>query len=244
MYVEPFCGMMGVLLTGSANIEIANDLDGHIITWWKALRDQPDEFARRLKCTPHSEQLYDEATEYLDKGNGDGSLEHAVHVHVKLAYGIVQSMNRTGFADGLRRNSSGVSRGRPFRDSEHVSALSDRIKNVTLLNRDAVDIVKKVRDNEHCMIYCDPPYQGHVGEVYAKGFDLDVFTEAVTGAKAKIAISGYPGDFDHLEGFQRHEFQSISWMAVRNKQDDRTRTECLWINFDAANVRQPNLFDD
>jgi hypothetical protein len=48
-FVEPFCGSLAVLLGrpgGAGKIETANDLDGHLVNFWRSIVFQPDEAAR------------------------------------------------------------------------------------------------------------------------------------------------------------------------------------------------------
>lgn len=245
-YVEPFCGMMGVLLTGKAKFEIANDLNHNIVTWWKVLRDQPDEFHYALKYTPDSELLWMDALDYIKNERGDGSIEHAVHVHILLAKAINpalgEKLGSIGYRNNLHRNpkSKLVLK---FRDRQYVERMSERLQNVQLLNKDALEIVQRVRTFENTMIYLDPPYAGKVGEAYGMGFDTNRLSELLVGAKARIAISGYLGDFDHLEseGFIRKEFCATSRLS-RMSGKDHARTECLWINFADRRDMQLDLF--
>ena len=45
-YVEPFGGSLAVLLAKPrSRMETVNDLDGDLMTFWRVLRDQPDELA-------------------------------------------------------------------------------------------------------------------------------------------------------------------------------------------------------
>ena len=46
-YVEPFAGSLAVLLAKPrSRMETVNDLDGDLMTFWRVLRDQPEELAR------------------------------------------------------------------------------------------------------------------------------------------------------------------------------------------------------
>jgi DNA adenine methylase len=54
-YVEPYCGSLAVLLAKPPSAhETVNDLDAELMTFWRVLRDQPDELARVCALTPHS----------------------------------------------------------------------------------------------------------------------------------------------------------------------------------------------
>src|SRR5262245_56921279 len=54
-YVEPFAGSLAVLLAKRpSRAETVNDLDGRLITFWRVLRDRPDDLARMTTLTPHS----------------------------------------------------------------------------------------------------------------------------------------------------------------------------------------------
>lgn len=46
-YVEPYCGSLAVLLAKApSDHETVNDLDGRLMTFWRVLRDRPDDLAR------------------------------------------------------------------------------------------------------------------------------------------------------------------------------------------------------
>ena len=68
-YIEPFCGMLGVMLQRPKHRrEIANDLDGDLINWWRAVRDYPQELGDRLDWSPGwSAALFGEAVEVLNQ---------------------------------------------------------------------------------------------------------------------------------------------------------------------------------
>ena len=67
-YIEPFCGMLGVLLQREpARREIVSDLDGNLINWWEIVRDRPAELGDMLDFTPGwSAALFGEACQNLD----------------------------------------------------------------------------------------------------------------------------------------------------------------------------------
>ena len=68
-YVEPFSGMLGVLLQRPRHRrEIVNDLDGDLINWWRAVRDYPRELGDRLDWSPGwSAALFGEAVDVINE---------------------------------------------------------------------------------------------------------------------------------------------------------------------------------
>jgi DNA adenine methylase len=61
-YVEPFAGSLAVLLAKTpSRAETVNDLDGDLVTFWRVLRDRPDELERACALTPHSREEYEQA---------------------------------------------------------------------------------------------------------------------------------------------------------------------------------------
>ena len=66
-YIEPFAGMAGVLLARApVKTEILNDLNGRVINWWRAVRDEPEEFGRLLEFTPFSRAEYEWGLSAMD----------------------------------------------------------------------------------------------------------------------------------------------------------------------------------
>ena len=56
-YVEPFFGSGAVLLArpgGAGKIETANDLDGHVVNFWRCMAYKPDE----TKCWSERESCW------------------------------------------------------------------------------------------------------------------------------------------------------------------------------------------
>jgi DNA adenine methylase len=54
-YVEPFAGSLSVLLAKPrSDMETVNDLDQDLMTFWRVLRDRPEDLERVMHFTPHS----------------------------------------------------------------------------------------------------------------------------------------------------------------------------------------------
>jgi len=66
LYVEPFAGMLGVLLQRQpAGKEIINDLDDRISDFWRAVRYHPEQLEWMLRWTPLSRSTFSKARDII-----------------------------------------------------------------------------------------------------------------------------------------------------------------------------------
>ena len=225
-YVEPFAGMLGVLLhRPKVAIEIANDLNGRVVNWWLAVRDHREEFGRLIVNTPYSRQLFDDYLASLDEG---APLERAVKFHlVVCASQNAGDAGAPGF--GLSyTDSSPAAKMHNF--ANRIDAISNRVRDVQLDCRDAVEVLHRTQHVANAVIYCDPPYEATRTEAYSVAeLDRDELFKSLQRQQGRVAISGYGDQWDHL-GWHRSELQhQISAPGIGDKV--RTRTEVLWMNY-------------
>ena len=122
----------------------------------------------------------------------------------------------------------------PWR-SARIDILSERMREVTLENMDAVDFLKKCADAdkpERQIIYCDPPYRtSDVSSYSQQGTDWDELAEVLQTQGGRVAISGYGEEWDML-GWEKKTRGTHRATLVKGKGVEVTpRTECLWANY-------------
>ncbi|MFJ9037930.1 DNA adenine methylase [Streptomyces sp. NPDC102406] len=239
-YVEPYCGGLSVLLAKAASpLETASDLDGQLVTFWRIVRDQPDELARMCALTPHSRSEH--ALSYEPAAD---DLETARRVWVRLTQGRSGRMDRTGW----RHCKSDIGTNMPayldgYRTRLHPAA--ERLMGVQLEARPALELIAEFGSRPDVLLYVDPPYLGSTR--IATGYRHEMRTEAehrelagaLAGCKAAVVLSGYHSPlYDELYGgWQRVELTA----SAGNARSDlsRERTEVLWSNKSIDN--QPDL---
>ena len=230
-YVEPYAGMLGILLNRPrATTEIANDLNGRIVNWWRMIRDHPDEFARRIALTPFADDLYEEAIANLDDGS---PMARAVNLHIAVSQSIMHGDGMTG---GGRMRTKYVQEGRSryteirsFTDC--IPILADRMLGVQLLNRPALELLERLINEDRAVIYCDPPYRDVSSHAYSVvEIDRDRMLDVLSRQSGKVAISGYGDEWDALE-WHRSEFGTTAWIPKAERMESASRTEVLWTNY-------------
>ena len=168
-YWEPFCGSLAILLAKPVvSMETVNDLHGDLINLARCVQDDTasvDLFSRltRVAC---SEQLHREAA---DRFRARGNIAAANELDVSRAfdYFLCSWLGRNGVA-GTSSYNQGFCR-RFTKNGGHaatrfVSAVNsipawwERLRAVTILNDDGLELLKRIEDAPGVAIYCDPPY--------------------------------------------------------------------------------------
>jgi len=263
-YVEPFFGGGGILLARDpdrdwmstenekppkgklpaalqGSSEVANDLHGELINFWRVLQN-PDDFEgfrKRIEMTPFSEVEFDDALERSSSGEPESNVDRAVR------FFVLARQSR----QGLMKDFATLSRNRTrSRINEQVSAwlnvieglpdVHQRLRNVVILNQSACDVIRK-QDGENTLFYCDPPYvhetRSTTGEYAFEMTEVQhrELLDVLAGISGKFMLSGYPSklyqEWEEKHGWKRHEFL-IDNKAAAGKVKE-TKTECLWCNF-------------
>jgi len=244
-YVEPFAGSLAVLLAKApARMETVNDLDGNLMTFWRILREHPDELMRLCALTPHSRAEHQAAYD-LDSAPTD--LERARRVWVALTQGRGNTLRRTGwryFEDPGRRGPMAMP---GYLDAYvgRMPAAAERLANVSLECRPALDVITAYGQHDEVLIYADPPYLGTVrsSRQYAVEMSHDeehsIMLDALRSCRSAVVLSGYASALydEDLVDWHRIEFAAFTGQANTNGR----RTEVLWSN---RPLGERHLFSD
>lgn len=239
-YVEPYCGSLAVLLAKPpVPHETVNDLDRDLITFWRVLRDQPEQLERACSLTPHARAEHEDSYEPTDD-----PLEKARRVWVQLTQGRAAVRTRTGWRyyvdpGGTTSGMADYLRGYVQRMPPAV----ERLMHVSLECRPALDVIADYGRHPDVCLYVDPPYLkstrspgAYVCEMGDPADHTDL-AEALKGCKASVVLSGYPSPlYDGLyDGWQRVEMAT----ATGQGGEWSDRVEVAWIN----RAADPDLLD-
>jgi DNA adenine methylase len=255
VYIEPFFGAGAVLFAKEpACHEIVNDLDGNVVTFFRVLRERPQDLERVCRLTPYARDEYRAAdlTQDLD------DLERARRfwVRVNQSFGKTAGV-QTGFSVTSARTQSTANsvRGRVDRLLE----CAERLAAVTIECCDAADLVTRMATTDDAVIYADPPYLAETrrgrdrqrpGDYLCDmglAEDHERLAEVLRATPATVLLSGYHsplydrlyGDWDRIE-VAVHVHSSN---ALTNGRGERT--EVIWSNRSLARVEPPaQLWDE
>ena len=245
LYVEPFAGMLGVLLQRAPVLsEIVSDADYEIMNWWQVVRDYPDWLGQKVDATPNKSQAHLEAAlAYLDgweptfeePGQLVGDRWAAYHFNVRCA----MSAHGSGTLD---LNYGTTTSMRHFPAASRIRRLAARLMRTHLVTGDALKLIDRVAAVSDCLVYADPPYPSSPG-YYQATVDYEALVAGLLACEGRAALSGQVADtpyYDRLEseGWVRSEFpttRSAGWQGYDTDSGQAQRKdagECLWTNYE------------
>ena len=224
--------------------EVANDVNGELINFWKVLQsaDLFAKFARVVQAIPFAENEWLEAAERQKTGAArDPAIEPAVGRAIDFFVLCRLSLS------GRMKSFTGITRTRTRRAMnnevsawlstvEGLAAVHERLSRVMILNRQALDVIRD-EDKEHTLFYCDPPYL-HETRVTHQDYTHEMTREqhielltALKQCKGKVMLSGYASPLyaSLLKDWKAHEFELPNNAAGGAQK--RRMTEVVWCNF-------------
>lgn len=235
-YIEPFAGSLAVLLAKPASkIEVVNDLDQRLMTFWRVLRDRGEDLARVAELTPHSRAELLAARET----DAEDELEIARRVWVLLTQGRTRTLKgSTGwrfYSDPRGTSASFTTYMEAYRD--RLLPAAERIRSVSLECRPALEVIAQYGAFEDNLLYVDPPYvhSSRRGARYSHEMtDADhmELTKALSNCKAAVMVSGYQSRlYDRAFGGWHH----VDLTAQSGNSLERSAHEVIWSNREVGN---------
>lgn len=243
-YVEPFAGSLAVLLAKQpSKLETVNDLDQDLVTFWRVLRERPDELAAVATLTPHARAEHISARDLTVPDD----LERARRVWVLLSQGRTGTLRTTGWR--FYADPAGTSTPMPGYLQGYVERLPRaawRLRQVSLECRPALDVIADYGQHAEVCIYADPPYLGSTRSSLdpkrrrKRDYAHDLTTEQAHAALAEVLqntaaaviLSGYASPlYDELyAGWDRLEVRVARPSGNRAGHAAAAATEVLWSN--------------
>jgi len=185
-YVEPFGGSASVLLNKPrSTVEIFNDKDSDVVTFFRVARERPEELAEWCRFVPFSEQLHDKwADEFFSGERPNDDVEHAGKwLFLRYSQYAGKVSRKSGFKRESPRDEKGSRNARNWLNApERIEQVADRFRGVSVVHEDYLTVFERY-DSPETVFYVDPPY-------YQKE---DLYREAADHATLEQALSELEG---------------------------------------------------
>lgn len=235
-YIEPFGGAAAVLFAKApATLEIYNDVDSGLVTFFRMLRDRPEELERALRLTPYSREEFTHARKTWEAAEDDLERARLWYVRTRCAFG--GSTATVGWAAEITGRQRGGTRSGAFASSiDSLERFAERFRRVQIDHVDWRAVLERY-DGPGACFYLDPPYhpetRGRVRGCYVAELSADDHADLVDRAIAlqgSALISGYDHDsYAPLEaaGFERIEFAHVATVS-KLLEGRGARREIVW----------------
>lgn len=241
-YCEPFGGAASVLLQKEpAAHEVYNDLDAYVVGFFSVLRNEHKALIEAIRWTPYSRTELKAA--WADKGE-PGTVEAARRLYVRAyqSFSNAPAHDSTGWRFTKAERASAV---RQFNNIDALYVIAERLRNVQIECRDALDVMRDF-DTPDTLHYVDPPYvlssrnthmsgRGYLHELTDD--DHLKLIELIKNLSGYVILSGYDTEL-------YRENIGSDWICRRRVVGTlvgSSRNECLWLSPN-INARQASMF--
>lgn len=242
IYCEPFFGGGAVFFAKHKSyLEVINDKNDKLITFYRQAADNFDALSREVDLTLHSESEYLKAKDIYNLRVPAGDVQIAWAVWM-ITNGSFSASMHGGWkwCNGSAGSHTGV-----FMRNKRIgfnNKLRERLQDVQISCRNAIDVIKQ-RDTSETLFYLDPPYPGHYQGHYC-GYDVKEFAELLSllqVIKGKFILSNFWSQtlryFVIKNGWNLRQLDMA--MNVANLTKAKRKTEILIYNY----TIEKTLFD-
>lgn len=250
VYLEPFAGSLAVLFAKSpAPTESVNDVDDGIVTFFRVLRDQPEELERVCRLTPHARSEYNAAARNPDDGPV-GDVERARRFFVAVSQSHSASPRTTsGWSISSANTQSRADKVNAY-VTDRFRPCAERLARVGIENTDAAELITRLANSPDTVVYADPPYLASTRNS-TKDYRRDMgsaeeherLAHALHDTPATVFLSGYRSPlYDRLHG-DWHRMDVTVPVTSSNTRTAlrRTAVESVWSNQPIATQGRLNL---
>lgn len=169
-YLEPFCGSLAVLMAKPVSRETANDLHGDLINLARVLKHEDSAlklYADLSRIVVHEAMFHEAYDRYRRLWSRIPVSAEFQDVGRAVDFMVCSWLGRNGMSGTpitnnrfcVRHTANGGSPTTRWSSVvESIPAWHMRLRNVTMLNRDAFELLEKFEDDTNACIYVDPPY--------------------------------------------------------------------------------------
>jgi len=222
VYTETFGGAASILLKKKpSKNEVYNDLNDEVVNLFRVVRDPVTarKLRHQLKLTPYSR------VEWLSCFDpSDDPIEQARRTLVKslMSYSANIERKPTGFRIHTKNYDYLPQRWHEY--SDHLKLFTQRLKDVAIDHRDALDVMRE-NDGPSTLHYVDPPYLTRADMRHGYKHEMKTTIEHsnllhnLKKLKGFVVLSGYAHElyFDELREWGQYSMKTVTGASTAGK---------------------------
>lgn len=242
IYVEPYFGGGAVFFAKSpSSVEVINDHDERLMTFYRQVVDNFDNLQVRIRKTLCSESEWLKARRIF-YGGGKNKAADVPEIDIAWSVWVMCNMSYSASPNcGWKwDNAASTPRMLEAKREAFTSAIHDRLATVQISCRDAIDVIEQ-RDTPDTFFYVDPPYVG-CNQQHYEGFtpeDFDILLTTLSMIEGKFVLSHFWNDQikEAVEkyGWKIESYDFMLTVANNCRVKLRKKTELLIRNYEKEN---------
>lgn len=230
LYCEPFCGGAAVFFAKpKSSVEVINDLNGHVVNFYKVCKQDFAVLRMLIQQTPHSRKIHRESEFILKNPEAFSDIRRAWAFWVQTNMSFSSKM----FAGYAYEKKSDKTIKRTLNKKLNFNkGIRDRFDLVDIESNDAVKVISS-RDTPNSFFYVDPPYYNSDCGHY-KGYTLQDFEAlllCLSKVQGKFLLSSYPSEilseYTERNGWHTHSIQQ----KISVVKTGKIKTEVFTANY-------------
>jgi len=223
-----------------SKVEVYNDLDNIVVTFFRVLRDRTEELVKAIELTPYARAELNQSNETFAASGGlephqldELELARRFFVHCQQGRSSGSSVWKTTWRY-LIRDGRDKTLTDNWNELEHLYATAGRLKNCQIECKPALELIACYDDPKN-LFYIDPPYlHNSRHDTWLKAYRYE-WTEAdhiemaqrLQAIEGMAIISGYPTPlYDDLYTTRGWKMKTITARTNANS----ARTEAIWLS--------------
>lgn len=232
-YLEPYFGSGAVFFNKEpSKIETINDLDNDVVNLFGIVRDNPEPLIKAVEATPYSRIEYENTYLYQDEAIDKIEKARRFLIRCWQGHGFRTTGEKVGWKNDVQGREAAYAMRHWNKLPEWMLEVTERLKNVQIDCRPAVDVIKRF-NYPNVFIYADPPYvlstRGRKNYKHEMTDNEHIeLLAALNDHKGTAIISGYESDLynEYLQRWDKRQMGTLNQLSHK-------RTETIWIKTEA-----------
>ena len=228
LYCEPFAGGAALFFDKEpASINVINDLNAELITFYRVVAVRPKEFCKEVTRTLHCRGQHEQAWHIYNHSEYFSDVQRAWAVWVLSKQGFAGQLSSSfGFDKSNGKRYKKVQNAKSIIEDDELKKL---LENATIECDDAFKIIRRY-DCSEAFHFIDPPYVGSNMGHYAGMFNeqnLDDLLQLCSAIHGKFMLTMYPNElikrYVEKHGWYIHKVErmvSACKAKYRRKQEE------------------------
>lgn len=233
-YVEPCGGAASVLLQKPrSKLETYNDLDKHVVNFFKILRDRPDELIEKIRLTPWARAEYEPLVNYNITGD---ELERARQFFVMCWQAI--GGQPSGWRHIIAADGHNIAWDNLTLEKGDLYKVSNRLMGVQIECKNCNDVIEEYGRVANTLVYFDPPYLKDTRTTSNQYFFEWSDNQHIESASLLRQCAGFVVVSGYAYPLYKEIYEDYGWIRYDKKAttSGENRIESIWLSPRTAEV--------